>query len=182
MTLVAAPAAVRGVPPDTTRLRTENLRFDVLPGGRAQAVITALYQDRMGFVWIGTERGLHRYDGYAFTTYTHTPTAPGGLPAGDYVRCLLEDRRGNLWIGTDAWGLSRYDRRSGRFRTFAPDSAGLPSARILALHEDEAGTLWVGTAAGLVEYDDRAERFTPYPLDAPDAPVSVTQLVAEGGR
>ena len=64
---------------------------------------TAIAQDGDGFVWIGTQGGLIRWDGYHFLTYSATPGGPNGLPGG-WISALHTDPSGRLWIGTDQQG------------------------------------------------------------------------------
>ncbi|MFH1570522.1 MAG: two-component regulator propeller domain-containing protein, partial [Gemmatimonadota bacterium] len=113
---------------------------DGLPGNTVRAVL----QGRDGYLWIGTESGLSRFDGRYLVNYDRGD----GLVA-DEVRCLAQDTSGVVWIGTSR-GLSRFDGHS--FTTFA-DPEGLPSDEVRALASDAAGHLWIGTDAGLAEYD-----------------------------
>jgi ligand-binding sensor domain-containing protein/signal transduction histidine kinase len=110
--------------------------------GLPQNTVHAIAQTRDGYIWIGTEEGLARFDGVKFTVFDkqNTPELKS-----NYIRSLLADRQGALWIGT-AQGLVRM--RNGRFTLFTGDD-GLPSETIQAVCEDREGNLWVATAAGL---------------------------------
>ena len=66
----------------------------------------SIVQDRQGFIWIGTEDGLNRYDGYRFRIYR--PTADPSSLSDVQGTVLFEDSRGVLWIGTNS-GLNRYN-------------------------------------------------------------------------
>lgn len=114
--------------------RTEN--------GLPQNSVHAILQTPDGFLWLATEAGLARFDGYNFTTYD-TNSSPA-LPNSD-IRCLLQSRDGSLWIGT-ANGLVRW--RDGRLTTFTTAN-GLPANTIQSLNEGNDGTLWALTAEGL---------------------------------
>ena len=113
--------------------------------GLPQATIKAILQTRDGYLWLGTEEGLARFDGVRFVVF-HGRTEPAFRE--DHVTSLLEDRAGNLWIGTHGGGLVRY--RDGAFTAF-DTSAGLPTDFVYALHEDRAGTVWVGARRGIVQ-------------------------------
>jgi ligand-binding sensor domain-containing protein/signal transduction histidine kinase len=119
-------------------------------------VVTALAQDQSGFLWIGSTRGLIRYDGYVFKRFVHQRDDPGSL-GGNLIRALLPTADGRLWVGTDADGLSMYDPRSERFVVYRhdperPDS--LPRGAIMALALGRDGRLWVGSrGGGLAELD-----------------------------
>lgn len=133
--------------------------------GLPQSSVNALVQDADGYLWIGTQDGLVRFDGTTFTAYGVGGAPP--LPSG-YVGSLAVDGR-TLWIGTEA-GLVRY--RSGAFAT-VPAAAPLAAVRIRALHLDVGGGLWVGTSAGLATLRD--DRLVEVQLAGHDA-VHVTAL------
>ena len=113
-----------------------------MENGLPQNTVQALIQTRDGFVWLGTEVGLVRFDGNSFALFDHT-TNPA-LPGND-VRCLFESRDGSMWIGTSE-GLARW--KDGAVTTFTTAN-GLPGNVIRALAEDNSGALWVYTDAGL---------------------------------
>src|SRR2546430_3580119 len=110
--------------------------------GLPQNTVHSIAQTRDGYIWIGTEEGLARFDGVRFTVFDkqNTPQLKS-----NYIRALLADHQGALWIGT-AEGLARM--QNGKFTTFTTNE-GLPSNTIQALYEDREGNLWVATATGL---------------------------------
>src|ERR1044071_333661 len=110
--------------------------------GLPQNTVHAIAQTKDGYIWIGTEEGLARFDGVKFTVFDkqNTPEIKS-----NYIRSLLADRQGALWIGT-AQGLVRMV--NGKFTLFTRED-GLPSETIQAVYEDREGTLWVATANGL---------------------------------
>jgi ligand-binding sensor domain-containing protein len=88
--------------------------------GLSNNIIQCIIQDKNGFLWIGTENGLNRYDGYSFKIFKHDPTDPQSI-SHNYIRCLYEDPAdsGNvLWIGTWGGGLNRYDAQTETFTRF----------------------------------------------------------------
>ena len=132
-----------------------NLIFDRLgtESGLSQVAVSSITQDQDGFIWIGTQEGLNRYDGYRFETYYHRDDDPQSL-SHDSVWDLLADSQGNLWVGTDA-GLNRYNETSNKFERYPLDGvfAADPRARHSSIHtlfEDSKGRIWIGTGAGLV--------------------------------
>ena len=144
-----------------------SVRFDRLgtADGLSQSSVLALLQDRRGFVWLGTQDGLNRFDGVRMTAFRHDPTRPrDGLPTS-YVQSLAETRDGAIWVGTWGGGLARLDPATERFTTFRHrpgDAASLPDDIVTALHEDAAGRLWVGTAGGLAWRDPATGAFRRY--------------------
>ncbi len=116
--------------------------------GLAQNTVTAILQDRRGFMWIGTSAGLSRYDGYHFTTQG------GGVWDGQ------EDATGNMWLPA-GHVLAKYDPRTERFAYYAPPAH--QEARLSAIRRDSTGNFWIGGTAGLYRFDVANETFTYYP-------------------
>ena len=84
--------------------------------GRSQLCfyLNAVCQDADGFVWMGTDYGLYRFDGVDFKCYLHDESDSASL-SDNMVRCLYMDRSGRLWVGT-ANGLQYYCPQSDNFR------------------------------------------------------------------
>jgi diguanylate cyclase (GGDEF)-like protein len=116
--------------------------LDAWTEGLPQLSLHAVVQTPDGYLWIGTQQGLARFDGVRFTNFD-TRNTPGLL--SNLISSLLVDRAGRLWIGTWAGGLSRLQQ--GRLVTFGTED-GLPSKVVHALLETQAG-LYVGTDEGL---------------------------------
>ena len=111
---------------------------------------TAIAQDGDGFIWIGTEGGLARWDGYHLRRYTADPRKAGSLP-DSFTLALHVDARGRLWIGTNSGGLARYVPERDVF-TVAGGTA-LSHTSVLSIADDAGGGLWVGTEKGLYHID-----------------------------
>ena len=112
------------------------------------ATITAIVEDDEGFLWLGTQSGLARWDGYRFKTYTAQFGVAGSLP-GNYVRTLHVDGLGRLWVGTSGAGLARFDRERDVFIPYPIDPNGRTSVNIKAIDDDGSGGLWIATDDGL---------------------------------
>lgn len=122
-----------------------NLTQDAgLPG----PIATALATDHDGFLWVGTQAGLARWDGYRFRVYRPVPGDSHALP-DSWVQSLRVDARGRLWIGTNTGGLARYDRDNDRFIVIPAGPNGLSHVYVRGLEEDGAGGLWIATEGGL---------------------------------
>jgi signal transduction histidine kinase/ligand-binding sensor domain-containing protein/CheY-like chemotaxis protein len=124
-----------------------------------------ILQDHVGYIWIGTDDGLNRFDGKLFKVYRNDPNNPASLSL-NMISSMLEDRDHNLWIGTKGGGLCRYDRLQDHFITYAydpNDSFSLSHQQIAAIYQDKEGTLWIGTdGGGLNKLDPSTGKFTRY--------------------
>lgn len=120
--------------------------------GLPHPVPTALAQGRDGFLWIGTQGGLARWDGYRFRAYRANARLAGSLN-DDWVQTLHVDPAGRLWIGGGAGGLARYDATQDLFVPVPLRSEPAGRTHIAALLDDEKGGLWVATDEGLYHLD-----------------------------
>lgn len=114
--------------------------------GLPENYVRALAQIRDGYVWVGTDEGVSRFDGVNFFSLGPQEGFQGGP-----VQVLFGDTRGALWIGSAAGGLSCW--QAGHLQRFTVRD-GLPSDSITALAEDHDGRLWVGTQSGLAVCQD----------------------------
>ena len=141
-------AQFSGGPAFFSHLSTEN--------GLSNSRVRAFFQDSTGFIWIGTEGGLNRYDASNFSVFKQSPGSTFTIN-NNSIPAILEDRRKNFWIGTKE-GLQLMDRDKSNFFPGRNDN-GNPLKNIgsvLSLHEDNNGNIWVGTTAGLFRLDIRA--------------------------
>lgn len=128
--------------------------------GLSENNVTAILQDKKGFLWIGTANGLNRYDGYTFTNFHHDPADPHSI-SSNIIRTIYEDHSGFLWIGT-ANGLNKFNHFTGHFSAIKHDSSkknSLSHNDVTALYEDTEGFLWVGTKRGLNRFDPQKNLF-----------------------
>jgi ligand-binding sensor domain-containing protein/signal transduction histidine kinase len=139
--------------------------------GLSQAAVQALYQDRAGYLWIGTQAGLNRYDGVSFTVY-----GPAQGLGQDWINALAEDAQGRLWIAT-LGGVFVWDGRQFRAHTMAD---GLADTRVTALAVDREGTIWCGTHRGISRYDGRHWRTYTVADGLPDPRVNALLVDAQG--
>jgi signal transduction histidine kinase/ligand-binding sensor domain-containing protein/CheY-like chemotaxis protein len=115
--------------------------------GLSQSTVMSILQDSQGFLWLATESGLDRYDGYSIREYRRERGNKNGL-ASDYVWKVAEDARGDLWLATIGGGVARWDRRNDHFQQFRHDPAdpySLASDAIRTLHIDAKGQVWAAT-------------------------------------
>ncbi|MBI3151926.1 MAG: GAF domain-containing protein [Chloroflexi bacterium] len=160
-TALVPPLSQPGIPNFNRSIRFEHISLEQ---GLSQSVINVIFQDSKGFLWIGTEDGLNRYDGYSFKVYKPEAENETSL-SNRWITSIVEDRDGYLWIGTRQGGLNRFDPRSGLFTVFKhdpTDNNSLSNNRINALFISEDNTLWVGTDSDLDRFDEVDETFVHY--------------------
>ena len=139
--------------------------------GLPQDTIRAIAQTSDGYLWLGTDEGLARFDGYDFITFTKKK---GDLPANS-ISALAASTDGSLWIGTTN-GLARY--RNKRFQIYTTKE-GLPEDDILALEMDHSGKLWIVAGVYLSCFD--GTRFSTY-APGGDLPLNSVRAVHEDRR
>ncbi len=145
-----------------------NVIFDRIGSseGLSQGSVQSITQDQQGFLWIGTQEGLNRYDGHSFQTYYHIQGVEGSL-SHDFIRSLLADSSGRFWVGTDS-GLNLYDSASNQFTLFNFDLTGDANrSAVYDLHEDESGSIWIGASSGLFKLSQEGE-LSEYSYDLTD--------------
>jgi len=155
----------------TTPLAEYGRQSWVMENGLPQNSVHALVQTRDGFLWLGTEAGLVRFDGIAFTVFDHSPE----LPSGD-IRSLLETPDGTLWVGT-AGGLAR--RKDGAITAFGAH-AGPPMGTITALKETPEGRLRVETTEEASEYGGAGWSRVSMPAGLPKDQIVFEAKMASG--
>lgn len=132
--------------------------------GFPHSFINTIYQDSIGFLWIGSDDGLSKYDGYGFTSFRHIPFDTSSV-SDNCIRAICEDINGDLWIGTNR-GLNRLDRKTGSFTNYLPhqgDNNCLSEAPVYGLCTDTMGSIWVKTGNYLHKLDPLNGMWSHYP-------------------
>ncbi|ALO36352.1 hypothetical protein CMT41_17610 [Colwellia sp. MT41] len=151
-----------------------SIRFKhiTIEDGLPQNSVHTILQGSTGFLWIGTEEGLVRYDGYSLKVFKHEPNNSHSLSDND-ILSLIEDSRGNLWVGTRGGGLNYFNAKTQQFTQYrhqAGDLNSLSHDTVYSLLEDSQGNLWVGTrGGGLNHFNPKTQQFTHYRHQTDDA-------------
>jgi PAS domain S-box-containing protein len=164
-----------------------DLRFTHLTtnDGLSQGYVTAILQDRQGFMWFATRDGLNRYDGNAFVVYKNNPNDPSSL-GSNFIQDLMEDDHGDLWIATNT-GVDKFNPTNERCTRYLHDPNnpnGLGGEYVTSIARDSRGYLWFGTqAAGLDSLDPTTGTFTHYRNDNDGEFVGgITHVIADSHR
>ena len=139
--------------------------------GLVSSSVSAITQDRFGFLWFASQSGLHRYDGYSMRVYGAEPFNANSL-SNQLVQSIFLAEEDVMWVGTYS-GLNRFHITSETFRSFPHDPDNpttLSNNVVVAVAKDASGALWVGTLKGLNRLEDEdAGRFTQFLPNAEQA-------------
>jgi signal transduction histidine kinase/ligand-binding sensor domain-containing protein/DNA-binding response OmpR family regulator len=189
--LLARPAGAQDTAP--SEFRFEHLTVDQ---GLSHSDAMTVAQDQAGFIWVGTNRGLDRYDGYTLKHYmlpTTLPITRKGV-AGNRIKVLHAAPSGYLWVGTERAGLSFYDAATDQLVPLTSTAVApscrpllqrLATASVTALTSDHLGRLWVGTQQDgvlVLTFDQQGRLATigqTLPGGQPAEPYRVSSLVAD---
>jgi len=146
----------------STSVAQDDILFEHLTvkDGLSQGSVLCVFQDSYGFIWLGTQDGLNRFDGYEFKIYKHDPSDPKSIN-DNFILSIAEDSNKTLWIGTlnGPESLNRFDRRTETFSQVPRDSVSLRGARSAEIHPhytDPSGTVWSGgIGKGFIRTDPR---------------------------
>lgn len=139
-----------------------NFKRITINEGLSQNTVFCIMQDRTGFVWIGTEDGLNKYDGYEFSIYKHESHNPKSISSSQ-INAMVEDGQGNFWIGTSD-GLNLFNKHTETFTRVGTgnEKENETSDFISSLFYDSYGNFWVGTYNGLKRFDYKTKKLINY--------------------
>lgn len=124
-----------------------------IDNGASASIAKTIFQDKIGYLWFGTNSGLDKYDGNNFKSYKNIPGDTLSITNG-FVQCILEDNEENLWIGTTN-GLDKFIRSPEIFLHFNFNSISDDENinNVTSIQEDNDGSFWLGTEGGLIKFD-----------------------------
>jgi ligand-binding sensor domain-containing protein/signal transduction histidine kinase len=154
-------------------LQTEQFTYcfrhdDTNPDSLSDNKVVAIYRDRVGLLWVGTDSGglnILDFRQEQFGFYRHRRGAADSLSAG-VVTAIHQDREGILWVGFFPRALDKFDRKTGRATHYLPGSGNtnaLGEGSLLnGIYGDALGYLWLGGWGALDRFDERSGQFTHY--------------------
>jgi ligand-binding sensor domain-containing protein/signal transduction histidine kinase len=162
------------------RFNPEPVRVNVIEGddvrflrpsgieGLSQNRVTQIVQDDQGFMWLATQHGVDRYDGYQFRMFKKDPRQANSL-CGVFMLSMFKDRSGTLWMGCED-GLDRFDPSTEIFvhNPISSDAVPHQSDAVRHVYEDANGFLWLSTGHGLCKLDPHSRKTTWYRHSADD--------------
>ena len=150
-----------------------NLRFDhlTIDDGLSQSDVTSIIQDQTGYLWIGTNNGLNRYDGYRFTKWKWDPKATESTISGNTVMSLCAGKDGKVWIATTT-SLDAYDPDMAGFINYKEKLKevipGTSTFRINAVFCDDSGDIWLCFRNKLLKFDSSLQKFDLWTIQDKD--------------
>jgi ligand-binding sensor domain-containing protein len=143
---------------------SQELRFEHLSSenGLSNNTVRCIFQDKKGFIWIGTEDGLNQFDGYTVTVFKNKISDSASL-SDNFISQIYEDKLGRFWIATAAGGLNLFNRETGKFKRYKTktgDPNSLANNTVVQVFEDSSDKLWVLCTNGkLCLYQPKSDNF-----------------------
>lgn len=130
--------------------------------GLASNIVHSILQDKRGFMWLGTDKGLNRYDGRTFVLFTHNEKDTNSL-SDNNITALYEDRSGRIWIGTQNNGVTVYDPATDQYKRYLHDESkpgSINKGYVAQIYQDSHGRYWVCLYGGGLELlDEKTDTF-----------------------
>lgn len=138
--------------PNSVEAQQQEIRFThySVENGLSQNSVLDVIQDRTGFLWVATQDGLNRFDGYRFLVYRGDFKNDKSL-SSNHIRTFHLDSENNLWMGTFGGGITVFPAEGKDFLRLTANErsdSGLSDNFVTKFHEDNEGRLWVGTRNG----------------------------------
>ena len=137
-----------------------NFKNITIEDGLSQSTVETIYQDSKGYIWIGTNDGLDRYNGYEFKHYKHDKYDKNSI-ANNYIVDIIEDKNGYIWVSTIG-GLSRINPDKDEIKNYysKEDSGNLSNSNLWQILCTKDNRLIASTIDGLNVYDKNKDKFT----------------------
>ncbi|MBK6738972.1 MAG: hypothetical protein IPG64_14340 [Haliea sp.] len=135
-----------------------------LSGLLQQPTVSAIHRDHEGILWIGTQEGLHRYDGATLTVFNSDESNINWIPESE-IKDIVEDSDGNLFIATSSGALLRWSQRLASFKPLIPLSL-IGTTKIVRLLASEDGSIWMLSKDGLYSFNQLSETGTEWNLNS----------------
>ena len=145
------------------------------PYGNFSTLVGGIAQDKNGYMWFASGRGLYRYDGYQFKMYTHDPTDSNSI-SSNRLETVYPDSKGIIWIAKWIDGIDRLDPKTGKFTHYNHDPSdpeSLSCDSVKSFLEDRDGNLWIGSNKGIDKFDPTTGKFKNY-RHSPNDPNSIS--------
>ncbi|GAB2688795.1 ligand-binding sensor domain-containing protein [Aliiglaciecola aliphaticivorans] len=144
--------------------------------GLSQTTVYDIEQDLNGYIWLATQRGIDRFDGFSFVNFEQTANSESGLRSTRINDLELNHENGNLWLATTN-GLHRFNAESGQMEDIHLSSqVGEGYQRISALHFDQNNDLWLEADTKLFTKANLAESFSEVLIPNPPDQLTIFDI------
>lgn len=148
-----------------------NIKCFTVDQGLPHNIIHYIMKDNVGFLWIATEGGLSRFDGYTYQNFKSDPNDSNSL-SYNAANCIIQQNDSIFWVSTFSGGLNRLNILENKFKRFTHNTAdpnSLSTNELKCIAPDNKNNLWIGTRNnGLVKYDMINNVFEKYGSRSPD--------------
>lgn len=136
-----------------------NFKRITVEDGLSQTTVEYMFQDSRGYVWIGTDDGLNKYDGDKFEVYRYDPESKNSI-SGNCVVAIIEDENGDIWVGTSV-GISKINTETKEIKNYLSGENGctLSNNSISEILIDSNNDIYVATDDGLNKYNKLTDNF-----------------------
>lgn len=136
-----------------------NFKNITIEDGLSQASAEVVFQDSKGYIWIGTNDGLNRYNGYDFKVYSYERESKNSI-VNNYIIDIKEDEKGNIWVGT-ANGVSKIDTKNDCITNYleGEENGNLSNYNIGDILITKDGRVIIATSNGLNIYNEKEDKF-----------------------
>lgn len=143
-------------------------KYDDL-GATFQVVINPMVEDSLGYIWIGSKKGLCRYSGSTINCFKHIATDPTSLRSNN-IENLFLDSEHLIWVAILGKGIDVFNIRGEKVKEYRYEAENLNSLRanrVWGMFEDGDGYVWISYfSGGLTRYDRRKEKFDHFSIDS----------------
>ncbi len=148
-----------------------NLKCYTVDQGLPNNIIHYIMKDNTGYLWIATEGGLSRFDGYTFRNFKSDPYDSNSLSYNG-VNCILQQNDSIFWVSTFSGGLNRLNIFENKFKRFTNNNSNPNSIctnELKCITADSKNNLWIGTRNnGFIKYNISKNEFIKYGDGSPD--------------
>jgi len=136
-----------------------NFKRITVEDGLSQTTVEYMHQDKQGYVWIGTDDGLNKYNGSKFETYRYREELLNSI-SGNFIPAINEDNKGNLWVGTTS-GVNKINLVTNEITMYITGVNGcnLSDSNITEIFVDNDGYVYIATTDGLNIYNEETDNF-----------------------
>lgn len=134
-----------------------------IENGMSDNTIKVIFQDYLGYLWIGTKDGLNRFDGYDFKVFRHSIIDTSSI-SSNIIECIQQDSKNNIWIGTKGGGLNKWNYKEKKFVKYNSKTMGLPEDNIYAIKIIDYDDIWLKSDNYLIHLNPVTNKISAYGL------------------